>query len=153
MLSRNIKIDEIIKQSQLFPRIRDAEIEMKTNEEQFMEHLKLKKDKERRRKQGTLVTHKAAVVQDQYFSVHVLNRDPAASKYLLYDEVFFPKLFNEESRKAAPEGIDNVWMMAFRDMELRRPLKAKATQEKALKKKKQEEQNAFKSRRFNMYES
>lgn len=153
MLTRNLTLDQRIKDSQLFPRIRDAEKEIKDNEYNFFEKVRIKKDKVRRRKEGLLITHQNNVVQQQYFSSHVLNKDPAASKYLPYDEVYFPKLFDETTKNIEPEGIDTLWILALKDLELRRPIKAKAKEARAKKKLVADAQAAFRSRRFNMYES
>jgi hypothetical protein len=153
LLARNITLDQRIRDSQLFPRIRDAQIEMKENERAFLEKLHLKKDRAKRLKAGTMVKRVEKVVNEAYFSSHVLNKDPAASKYLPYDEVYFPKLFNETHGRTDPAGLDTVWIMALKDMEIRNPLKAKAKAEKAKKKVARDAAAAVKARRFNMYES
>jgi len=56
------------------------------------------------------------------------------SKYLLYDKLHYPKLFNEED--VPPEAINSFWMSGFLDRAARDGLKMKKTEEARLIKEK-----------------
>jgi len=132
---RTLTVRERIRNSELFPRIRDAEIEMKENEKEFLRSVAEKKwRKEKRReykekhKFDTPVKKKGVTSSPkQYFTGFVLDRDPKAKAYMPYDTVYFPKLFDEDCAKVPPESIDKMWMFGFQDL---------AIQEKREKKKK-----------------
>ncbi|CAM9262424.1 unnamed protein product [Chrysoparadoxa australica] len=57
--------------------------------------------------------------QNDLFSSFVLNRDPECSKYLPYNEVVYPKLFNRpreaeaKSPSQASAQLDEMWMVGF----------------------------------------
>jgi hypothetical protein len=67
--------------------------------------------------------------QAGFFTGHVLNRDRELAKYMPYNEVFYPTLFEDE--KLPPEFIENgLWMSGFldraaRDNDLNEKLKKK----------------------------
>ena len=134
MLQRIQTLDTRIKNSETFPRIRDAEEEMRRNEMAFLNKLKLKHSKKKRdlhnskKKKVNIVVNptikkeKAPLPQKQYFTGFVLNKDPLCSKYMPFDEVYFPKLFNESEAAVGPQTIDSLWMLGFEDLAKRRAL-------------------------------
>ena len=123
MLSRALTLDERIKTSCLFPRIRDAEVEMEKNENEFRK--KRERERKMREKQHQLDLKVLALKgspkkiasepQNHYFTGFVLNKDPACSQYMPFDEIYFPKLFNKETQQAPPETLQNLWMLGFED--------------------------------------
>lgn len=121
MLSRALTLDERIRTSELFPRIRDAEREMIQNEIEFKK--KRERQRKQRQKQHDLdlkelaMKEKAPIVQENhYFTGFVINKDPLCSKYMPFDTVYFPKLFNKTTAKAPPETLQNLWMLGFEDV-------------------------------------
>jgi len=116
-------LDERVRASGLFPRIRDAEAEMVKNEIEFQK--KRERDRKRKEKQRQLDLKILAVKDEKpkkpiksenhYFTGFVLNKDPSCTKYMEFDEVFFPKLFNKVTQKSPPETIQNLWMLGFED--------------------------------------
>jgi hypothetical protein len=120
MLQRALTLDERVRKSELFPRIRDAERAMEENEANFQKRrLEQRKRRERQHKldlKALAIQEKPAIVQEtNYFTGFVLNKDPSCSKYMPFDEVFFPKLFNETTKKTHPESINSLWMLGFED--------------------------------------
>lgn len=126
---RNRTLDYRVRTSEVFPRIRDAEIGMALEEAAFTQRIdaKILKRKTQRHAGRTTVGHspsqralpkaaKAEVVAKEYFSSHVLNKDPACSKYMPFDVVHFPKLFNPNEATHRPESLDFVWMLGFQHM-------------------------------------
>lgn len=121
MKQRAANIDQIIRQSERFPRIRDAEREMAENEEAFLKRReKKRKQAERLQRQQALAlpeikslhSKQTPAKQDDYFSSFVINSDPSVAKYMLFNEVHYPKLFSPISSKA-PHTIDSLWMLGF----------------------------------------
>ena len=130
---RALEINQIIRDSEIFPRIRDAEkaaledevIFRKRREKKRKKREKLLKEQQlgvNRKEQGKqeermLPTIPSATKIDpvklDYFSAHVLNRDPNCSQYMPFNEVFFPKLFNLPPDANNPHSIDLVWMLGF----------------------------------------
>lgn len=50
------------------------------------------------------------------FTSHVLNDDPEVAKFLLYNEVIYPKLFSKETTISDPkETLDKMWVSGFLD--------------------------------------
>ena len=132
MLPRIHSVDERIRNSELFPRIRDAELEMKRNEAEFLAKIKLKNsrlkaEKHKKSKQTVKIVVnkspekiKVPPIQKQYFTGFVLNKDPLCSKYMPFDEVYFPKLFNAADAYTGPESINNLWLLGFEDLSTRK---------------------------------
>lgn len=58
---------------------------------------------------------KPVTSENHYFTGFVLNKDPSCTKYMEFDEVFFPKLFNKATQKSPPETIQSLWMLGFED--------------------------------------
>jgi hypothetical protein len=135
-LPRIATINDRVRSSETFPRIRDAEKEMIENEKKF--RIKIENREKRRKKKRELerlmllkkampqdnkilpsLKPKEEIQQKQYFTKFILNRDPQSSKYLLFDEVFYPKLFDKEISDVPPEMIDRVWLIGFQDLATR----------------------------------
>jgi len=123
MLSRALTLDERVRASGLFPRIRDAEAEMVKNEMEFQR--KREQERKKREKMRKLdlkalalkgdVSASPVKPENHYFTGFVLNKDPACSKYLPYDEIYFPKLFNKTTQRSPPETLQSLWMLGFED--------------------------------------
>ena len=129
-----------IRNSENFPRIRDAEIEMKRNEKEFLDSLKEKKTrqkriahkkKEKKRRErlssstGAIDVVKMRQKQEiippkKYFNSFVLDKDPQSSKYMPFDTVYFPKLFDKEVSNVPPESLDKLWLIGFEDLKRNR---------------------------------
>ncbi len=114
--SRVEEVNRRIRESERFPRIRDAEREMADSESHFIKRqVKRAKKLELLRKGEVSNIPKLPVLGEtqQFFSGHVLNRDPLCSKYMPFDEVFFPKMFNATTSSAPPHTIDQLWLLGF----------------------------------------
>ena len=122
MLNRALTLDERVRNSELFPRIRDAERGMVQNEIEFR---KKREDERKRKDRRSKVDIKKLALQTDgrapgqpethFFTGFVLNKDPSCSKYMPFDEVYFPKLFNKTTQRAPPECINSLWMLGFED--------------------------------------
>jgi phage-related minor tail protein len=120
MRSRALDIDRKIRESEIFPRIRDAEKAMYEDEGRFIKRReKKRKKREKQLKESnfsplpkikSLSPKKPA---EDYFSGFVLNKDPGCSKYMPFNEVFFPKLFTNSENAHDPHSLDLVWMLGF----------------------------------------
>lgn len=113
-----------VRESELFPRIRDAE---KLMEEEQQKFLKRKEKKKKKRKETSsslrpknlppIIQNKPAVNEEStYFTKFVVNKDPSNSKYMPFDEVYYPNIFNEDARNAPPHSIDMLWMLGFQHL-------------------------------------
>lgn len=101
-----------IRSSEVFPRIRDAEKEMRDYNRSLMARLNEKKK----------AMKKSPVTADnqrpQYFSSFILDKDPKSAQYLTFDKVYFPKLpdpNNSECVDYSIETMDKMWLMGFKD--------------------------------------
>jgi hypothetical protein len=120
--SRVEELDRRVRESELFPRIRDAEVEMALNEKTFIKRqIARKKQREIKAKGEISNIPKLPPITDtkEFFSTHVLNKDPSAAAYMPFNEVFFPRLFNPVTEKAPPHSIDELWMLGFQHEALR----------------------------------
>jgi hypothetical protein len=133
-LPRIYTIGERVRNSELFPRIRDAEREMKKNDEDFLrrvaeeKHLKQKmKEYKQKMKFEAPVKKKGTnvVSPKQYFTGFVLDRDPKAKAYMPYDTVYFPKLFDDDCTNVPPESIDKLWMFGFKHLAIQNEMEKK----------------------------
>lgn len=122
MLPRVLSLDERIRKSELFPRIRDAEANMIKNEQEFQKKRQLQKKRNELKHKMDLKAvaladdhHSPVKQENHYFTGFVLNKDPSCSRYMPFDEVFFPKLFNKATKRAPPETINGLWMLGFED--------------------------------------
>lgn len=122
MLARAISLDDRIKGSGLFPRIRDAEREMVRNEQEFRRNRE--KERKRKEKQKKYDAKTAALNPDSkqqivqttnYFTAFVLTKDPDASQYMTFDEVYYPKLFFDTTKHSPPESLQQLWVLGFQD--------------------------------------
>lgn len=114
--SRVEEVNRRIRESERFPRIRDTEREMAESESRFIKrHVKRQKKRDSQLKGAVPNIPKLPPIGDtlDFFSGHVLNRDPLCSKYMPFDEVFFPKMFNPLTRSAPPHTIDQLWLLGF----------------------------------------
>lgn len=114
-----------VRESEEFPRIRDAELRMEEDEKKFILR-RLNKKKKRRQKftQNAALppihTAKPSFTQEKdtnFFTRFVLNDDPDNSKYMPFDQVFYPSVFNQDARQCPPHGIDFVWMLGFQHLD------------------------------------
>ena len=113
-----------IAESEVFPRIRDAELKLKEDEERL--NTKYGKDFVRTGSrattaQGKIGANRVKIEQletSEFFATHTLNKDPSCAKYMPYNEVHYPKLFGND--KMPPEILqDGLWMSGFIDRALR----------------------------------
>jgi hypothetical protein len=128
-LPRIETVDDRIRASEKFPRIRDAELTTIKKKEQLRKKIEdrdyaRKVAAEERAKNGNRTppggspSEKKNIVEEDYiekdfFSYHVMNEDPEMSKYLDYDGLVFPKPY--EVTKLPPEFIDKLWVSGFMD--------------------------------------
>eukprot|EP01038_Epipyxis_sp_PR26KG_P005046 gene5046-7043_t len=137
-----LTVNQRVRTSELFPRIRDAENEIKQSENEFFIQREEKIRKKERREKYKKLKKKGLIVipasderkppkqipKEEYFSEIVLNKDKTVSKYIQFDSVYFPRLFEKASKnnhqgsgivKSVPESIESVWMLGFEDHRLR----------------------------------
>lgn len=122
---RNAVLGERIKNSEIFPRIRDANASMAEDEKAFCKRVQKKKEKKLKKslKGVKLPVIPPPVQQKQdYFTEFVVNKDPSCSKYMPFDKVYYPKLFSNSSTGRAPNSIDMVWMLGFTHYAEHRPV-------------------------------
>ena len=97
--SRVEEVNRRIRESERFPRIRDAERVMAESESHFIKR-KVKRTKKREFQMKGEIPNvpKLPLIEENqdFFTGHVLNRDPLCSKYMPFDEVFFPKMFKTQ---------------------------------------------------------
>ena len=136
MRERISSLTERIRNSEIFPRIRDAEAEMIENEKAFKARRRKKAEMKKRKRKEALEKERAkasnspdkiilcspistkilpSLDRKDLFNRIELNKDPRCSKYMPYDEVFFPKIFDTGSRKDLPDTIHSFWMLGFQD--------------------------------------
>jgi len=120
-----------VRESEVFPRIRDAELKMEEDEKKFILRRlnKRKKTKQKFSQNAALPpihAAKSSSGQQQnsphhgntnFFTRFVLNDDPDNSKFVPFNEVFYPSIFNEDARQCPPHGIDFVWMLGFQHLD------------------------------------
>lgn len=131
MRSAVLTINDRVRGSELFPRIRDAEKEMKDKEKDLLQKIesakKLKKKKleafKNRHKEEIIITKPWAPKEvlspesaKQYFTGFVLDKDPQSSKYMPFDTVYFPKLFDKDTASMTADSIDRLWLIGFQDL-------------------------------------
>jgi len=125
-LPRILQIDQKIRESELFPRIRDAELEMIRNEKAFQRKRKKfllqQKIKNNTSTQDMIKKQEKKSVSlplisppSNCFTMFSLNHDPK-NKDPMFD-VFYPKLFNDDHTiiKVRPDSIETFWMLGFID--------------------------------------
>lgn len=129
MKTRAETLVQRVRQSELFPRIRDTEQLMMDREEKFLKRQEKKRKKRKENKaplkSGSLppIQRATAVAkkdlkqpQEGLFSKFIVNSDPSNSKFVPFDEVYYPNIFNEEARKVPPHAIDTLWMLGFQHL-------------------------------------
>ena len=128
MKERARTLDQRVKESELFPRIRDAEIEMQRSEEKYIKRtLKKAKQREIALLQRSNIPKLPPMTgpQQDLFTGHVLNRDPSCSQYMPFVEEFFPKLFDPTISSGPPHTIENLWMLGFQHYAIQQQNKVK----------------------------
>lgn len=114
------KLDERIRNSERFPRIRDAEKAMKENEEfmkeEYRKSVKKKGKKSTKRQPDDGQSAQGNAPSAEFFSKFVLNKDPSCAAYMPYNEVIYPKIADTCSEcNRVPDSINNLWMSGFLD--------------------------------------
>lgn len=153
------EMNQNIRNSEVFPRIRDTERLMIEDEILFRKRRERKKKKQenlfKEKENGYQqyqeknkkrldsnhlppITKKTAKSNDtnttspaksDYFSSFVLNRDPNCSQYMPFNEVFYPNLFNPSIDRNNPHSIDMVWMLGFQHDALHKSIEVKVKKE------------------------
>lgn len=127
---RNATLNDRIRNSETFPRIRDLEAALAEEQNLYVAKIENKllrrKGKPAKPLPPRILTKssspskssaaKAELVARDFFSTHVLNKDPGCSKYMPFDKVFYPRLFNNNESSHVPESLDLVWMLGFQHL-------------------------------------
>jgi hypothetical protein len=131
MRQRALDLNQRIRESEIFPRIRDAEKAMAEEQVLFAKRREKKKKKriqeQKRRDHSTVLpairngstnnkspSKSPSQKQLDYFTGFVLNKDPRCASYMPFNEVFFPALFNVPQPDCPnPHSIDMLWMLGF----------------------------------------
>lgn len=125
---RNATLVQRVRNSELFPRIRDVEAIMEEEQQIYAARIENKKRKllgkparplpprNLTEKPSPSRPKKTELIAKDYFSSHVLNKDPACSQYMPFDVVYFPKLFNKNEATYVPQSLDYVWMLGFQHL-------------------------------------
>ena len=124
MKARFSQVDSNIRTSELFPRIRDAELEMKIYDKQLMSRLRGEVTKKKKKESK----HDEEPAEKSLFASFMLDKDPRSAQYMPYDRVFFPKLpdMNKTDNIAfVPDVMDNFWILGFQDSSMTKNLKRK----------------------------
>ena len=122
MKARFLQVDSNIRTSELFPRIRDAELEMKIYDKQLLSRLREVTKKKKKESKHDEEPEKSLFVS------FMLDKDPRSAQYMPYDRVFFPKLpdMNKTDNIAfVPDVMDNFWTLGFQDSSMTKNLKRK----------------------------
>lgn len=124
-LPRIYTVDKRIVESERFFRIEEAEARAAKNREALEERIAAKlRRREKGKKEGSLSPEKAGLLPDvrpqQFFSAHVLNRDPEVAKFLDYSELIYPKPYNVLEGTGGiedmpPDFMDKMWISGFLD--------------------------------------
>jgi hypothetical protein len=137
MFPRVVPVEERVRASERFPRIRDAEAAMKSHEQVIArkarkQAAKLRRAEEARRERilnppSQQLQQDSAYgseeppmpdpdAQDNYFTSFTLTQDPDVLKYLPYGELHYPKMYHTSGDNAGlREYLDGVWMSGFMD--------------------------------------
>ena len=108
-----------VRESESFPRIRDAEAVLKKKaDEEYLARTKadgiLKVKNEKKSNPFTDPKMPPREIPDpNYFTTYVLNNDPSTSQYLDFDEIVYPRIFDAEPMP--PEALDRLWVSGFID--------------------------------------
>jgi hypothetical protein len=144
MFNSTSTLDSKVRESELFPRIRDAEALMRENEVKMKDKYdpdpikagksKVKKKKiPKTKKTEDLGPFKPRKEQDtsSFFSTFVINEDPEVAKYIEFSEIQFPNMYNPKVKNLDPGAIDKLWMAGFLDRAERDKDVIKKQQERA----------------------
>eukprot|EP01041_Mallomonas_annulata_P009643 gene9643-20041_t len=107
MLPYIVNMNGRIRESEVFPRIRDAEDDMREKTRSTLSKNLLLKHKKKQKKSESDI--KSSCV----FNTFAINKDPSISKYMPFDEIIYPKLFNDSTFPS--EGIQDLWMSGLID--------------------------------------
>ena len=100
------QVDSRIRASEKFPRIRDAEAKINRNKDTSEKVSKKRSKNKAEEKTDSLRSL-------DFFSKYTINKDTSCSKYMPFDEVIYPKVFNPVDIPVA--AIDHLWMAGFLD--------------------------------------
>ena len=123
-MNRAATLNRRIAESELFPRIRDAELKLKEDEGRLESKYGsgfVQTGSRAATAQGKIGANRVKIEQvetSEFFATHTLNKDPSCAKYMPYNEVHYPKLFGND--KMPPEILqDGLWMSGFIDRAIR----------------------------------
>jgi hypothetical protein len=105
-----------IETSERWLRIHDAE--QKLAHERKVKKKKRQKEKEKERSGLKYITPDEGTNKEM-FTAHTLNKDPDVAKYLLFNEVVYPKLFSETNSSDPKEELEKMWVSGFLDRSIR----------------------------------
>lgn len=143
MFNSTSTLDSKVRESEIFPRIRDAEKLMRENEIKMKDKYdpdpikvgksKIKKQKKIKTKIEDLGPFKPKKELDttSFFSTFVINDDPEVAKFIEFSEIQFPNMYNPNVKNLDPGSIDKLWMSGFLDRAERDKDIIKKQQEKA----------------------
>ena len=143
MINRASTVNQRIRESEKFPQIRNAELELKENEARLKAKYGtefVRTGKRAATSKGKIGSNRVKVddaVTSDFFSTHVLNKDPECAAYMPYNEVHYPNLFSAD--KMPPEVLqEGMWMSGFIDRAIRGEDLGEKVGKKKRKKKKDE---------------
>lgn len=98
--SDNIQDDLLkrIQSSENFYRIRDAEDKMIQQKQKLKKKLKLQEKNEKNGLKYVIQEDHASGAPSSIFTAHTLNKDPEVSKYLLFNEIIYPKISKDTTK-------------------------------------------------------
>ena len=126
MADRAASLNKRVRESEAFPRIRDAEAELFAEEARLQDKYGreyVKTGVRATTAKGKIGTNRIKVAEApeaDFFTTLVLNKDPSCAQYMPYNEVQYPNIFRPGSDKMSPEVLQNsFWMSGFIDRAIR----------------------------------
>ena len=125
--SRVDSLEQRIRDGDRFPKIEEAQAVMKAQKEAKEKARLIGSTGKKKSKTQMMVDAAKAEVAEQmagsstklsYFNSFRVNDDPEVSKDILYDEIIYPKLFND-NEEVPPDAINKLWMAGFLDRAVR----------------------------------
>lgn len=119
-LPRIHTVDKRITESESFFRIEEAEAVIARKRDSLQRRIDAKRERaEKRKREGKPALSPAQDVLPEvyppaFFSAHVINSDPALSKFVDFDELVFPKPYTV-IEGLQPDFIDKLWVSGFLD--------------------------------------
>jgi hypothetical protein len=98
--------------------LRIHEAEQKLTHERKAKKKKKQKEKEKEQNGLKYITPDEETNKEM-FTAHTLNKDPDVAKYLLFNEVVYPKLFSETLSSDPKEELEKMWVSGFLDRSIR----------------------------------